>query len=255
MWRGRSVRPLTSEDMHLLNRIDVRRHDTGRALLLVHGFSSSPAIFRALIPSLVFYDAILCPVLPGHGESVDALKASTAAMWQQTTKEAYQALAENYEVIDVMGISLGGILAYELSKQVSINHLYLLAPAFILTGPTFLQLIGAKILRGLGVKGLKNYGGNLYTNTYQELTYRQLPLPAIIEILTLVHRFKFTPPTCPTDVFLGRFDEVVRSPAIARLFEQDPQTTLHWLNQSAHILTLDGDIEEIINCVKKENQF
>lgn len=250
MWRGKSIRPLLSQDAHLLSPVDIRRHDSGRALLLIHGFSSSPAIYRELLPTFTLYDAVLCPVLPGHADSIESFAKATAKDWLDTAMQACETLTRDYETVDVMGLSLGGLLAGKISEHFAINHLYLLAPALILHGPTALLLTCARVLHFLGLKRLRNHAGNFHTSSHQELTYRQLPITAIIEILTLVQTLTFVAPRCPTDLFLGRYDEVVDSSAVAKLFADCSNVTIHWLNNSAHILPLDGDIDAIADCVR-----
>ncbi|MDP3562476.1 MAG: alpha/beta fold hydrolase [Legionellaceae bacterium] len=251
MWRGKVVRPLDQNEISLLSPIDINRKESGRALLLLHGFASSPAIYRELLPTFTMYDAIVCPVLAGHADSIDAFAKSTANDWLETVIHAGQLLAKRYETVDVMGLSLGGLLACKLSEYMTINHLYLLAPALVLCGPTRVLLTCAQVLRKLGLKRITNHAGNFHIKGHAELTYRQLPLKAIIEILTYVSTNQFKLPRCPTDLFLGRYDEVVDSSAVARLFANDLNTKIHWLNNSAHILPLDGDIEAIVDCVKR----
>lgn len=253
MWRGKSIRPLLNQESYLLSPIDIRRNDSGRALLLLHGFSSSPAIYRELLPAFTMYDAVLCPALPGHAESVESFAKARASEWLSTTMKACRNLTQQYETVDVMGLSLGGLLACKLSEHFKINHLYLLAPALVLHGPTRILLTCARILRYLGIKKIRNHAGNFHTHYHQELTYRQLPVSAIVEILTLILEAKFVAPNCPTDLFLGRFDEVVDSSAVAALFANCENTVIHWLNNSAHILPLDGDVDAIINCVRENN--
>jgi len=251
MWRGKAIRPLLDQEAYLLLPIDIRRRDSGRALLLLHGFSSSPAIYRELMPAFTLYDAVLCPVLPGHAHSIQSFAQATAIEWLDEAVQACQTLVQRYDQVDVMGLSLGGLLACKLGQEFTLHHLYLLAPALKLHGFTGFLLAVARFLRYLGLKRIPNHAGNFHTKGHEELTYRQLPLSAIVEILSLVQNNQFVMPSCPTDVFLGRHDEVVDSPAIAALFANKPNTTIHWLENSAHILPLDGDIQAIVECVEK----
>lgn len=255
MWRGKSVRPLTDNEAHFLLPVDIHNSRKNKALLLLHGFSSSPAIYRAFIPKLIsVYDAISCPVLPGHADCIAAFAKVTANHWLDAATKAYQTLAQEYETVDVLGLSLGGLLACKLSEKFKINHLYLLAPALALHLPVTLALNLARFLKLVGFKQLRNHAGNFHMrNGYEELTYRRLPISAIIEMLSLVQELKFTLPTCPTDLFLGRFDEVVDSNIVEKLFLNCPTTTIHWLENSAHILPLDGDINAILNCIRANN--
>lgn len=245
-WRGKQQAFLSEKDVNLLEPIALYNQNHGRALLLLHGFSSSPAVFRAILPQLPAYDAIVCPVLPGHAESITAFAKVTSNDWIVTAEQACEMLLARYHLVDVMGLSLGGLLACHLSSKYTLNHLYLLAPALDLQLPLNLTLFAAQCLKSLGVRLLRNRAGNLQSNQFSELTYRQLPLHAIIEILSLVKHFQFKQPNCPTDVLLGRFDKVVDSKKIAARFKANSVATIHWLEHSAHILPLDGDIQTII---------
>lgn len=245
MWQGNVMEPLLDNQADLLAPIDIRRKGRDRALLLLHGFASSPAVFRALMPALSKYDAVVCPTLPGHGENIDAFGKAQASDWLSAAESACRALTEEYEAVDVMGLSLGGLLACHLSQSFNLNRLYLLAPALDLHTNVPMYLFFARALHHIGFNTLRNRAGDIRHNCYHELTYRQLPIKAIIEILTVIDDFNFVPPTCPTELFLGRYDSVVDSLAVAARFANLPNVTTHWLENSAHILPLDGDIEVI----------
>lgn len=250
MWCGKQLEPLPQQQANLLAPIDIRQQGQNRALLLLHGFSSSPAVYRELLPKLPSYDAILCPTLPGHGESIMAFTKAKASDWLLAAEEICATLTKNYEKVDVMGLSLGGLLACHLSQRFPLHHLYLLAPALDLQLNPSKALRLAKFLDWLGFKYLRNRAGNLYSPLFRELAYRQLPLATIIEILTLINEFKFIPPAMPTDVFLGNFDMVVDSAAIEKKFLNVSHCRIHWLPKSAHVLPLDSDINIIIDCLK-----
>jgi len=250
MWQGKPVAPLLSQQANLLAPIDKRGQGHDRALLLLHGFSSSPAVFRAMLPELTMYDAVVAPVLPGHADSITAFANTKANDWLSAAESACSVLVNDYQSVDVMGVSLGGVLACHLSQRFPLNRLYLLAPALSLKMNVSITLRLAHVLHYLGFRFLRNKGGGIHTQGHQELTYRQLPIESVIEILTLINDFKFVPPTCPTDLFVGRFDDVVNSPFVVERFANLPNVTIHWLEHSAHVLPLDGDIEAIVACIK-----
>lgn len=253
MRRGKQLSGLTQKEMSLLNPVDKRGTGSERALLLLHGFSSSPAVYRCLIPQIKHYDAIVCPALQGHAESIEAFSRSTAKDWCFTANKTCEILVNEYDKVDVLGLSLGGLLACELSQRFSLNHLFLLAPALKLKMNVAFMLKLARTLRCLGFYQLRNNAGNLITNKQAEIAYRKLPLTSIIEMLTLSQRYQWVAPTCPIDLFLGAYDEVVASEEVEQLFTSLPNATIHWLKNSAHILPLDNDFEEIIQCINKVN--
>ena len=249
MTGGKFVKRFSSEDVPLLAPVDIRGKGNARALLLLHGFSSSPAVFRAMHPAITGYDAVVCPVLPGHADSIATFAKSTSIEWLAAATDACEGLIDNYQTVDVLGFSLGGLLACHLSQRYALNRLYLLAPSLSLHINVPVALCAARVLQGLGLRRLRNRAGNLYTHRYPELAYRQQPLTTIIQILTLINDFSFLPPHCPTDLFLGRFDAVVDSKQVAERFKNLPHVTTHWLEHSAHVLPLDGDMEAIVACV------
>ncbi len=250
MWCGKEIKSLQSADVDLLKCVNLYNKPHGKAILLLHGFTSSPAVYREIIPALKDYDAIYCPVLPGHAKSIDEFSKATAEQWLDCSYNAYLSLAANYKKIDVLGLSLGGLLALNVSHKFPVNHLYLLAPALKLNGWITSWLCAAFFCKFIGLKKIKNYGGNLHSDKFQEITYRQLPLDTIIQLLTLIRSYNFKTPTCPTDLFLGRFDEVVDSKAVADLFVNSSKTNVHWLENSAHVLSLDGDYSNIISVLQ-----
>ena len=246
--QGKQIKPLLPEQVSLLSPIDIRGEGRKRALLLLHGFSSSPAVFRVMVPELTgMYDAVVCPVLPGHADSLDAFAKVTAQDWMSAAEAACSALLQEYEAVDVLGFSLGGLLACHLSQRFTLNRLFLLAPALLMQRSVPVTLFFARALHALGFRLLHNRGGNLHTNKHAELAYRQLPLTTIMEILTLINDYQFLPVTCKTEIFLGRFDAVVDSVGVGRRFARAPNVAIHWLENSAHVLPLDGDIEAIVS--------
>lgn len=251
MCRGKQLSGLTSKEIFLLEPVDKRGVGCNRALLLLHGFSSSPAVYRCLIPQIKHYDAIVCPVLQGHGENIAAFSLSTAKDWRFTAHETCNRLINEYKKLDVLGLSLGGLLACELSQQFPLNHLFLLAPALKLKMNVALVLKLAQLFKGLGFCQLRNNAGNMITNKKAEIAYRKLPLASLIEMLTLSQKYQWLAPTCPLDLFLGAHDQVVDSKETAQLFSSLPNAAIHWLNHSAHILPLDNDLKEIVQCINQ----
>ena len=256
MWRGKIKQVLPEKDAYRLAPVIIKKQNHDHALLLLHGFSSTPAVYRLMIPKLTAYDAIVCPVLPGHGQNLKAFGEAQASDWLNAAEQAYDALKADYKHVDVMGLSLGGLLACHLANTRVIRHLYLLSPALSLKINIPASLLLAKLLQWLGVSKIPNRAGNLYKKKHFELAYTKLPIVTIIEILTFINQGIQGLPTCPTDLFLGSFDKVVDVKTVAYLFKDSPNVRLHWLNNSAHVLPIDGDVKEIIHCVDlnfKEN--
>ncbi|MDX2345413.1 MAG: YqiA/YcfP family alpha/beta fold hydrolase [Legionella sp.] len=253
MWRGKAMRPLPKSETDSLKPIDIRHKGNQRALLLLHGFSSSPAVYRAIWPELTNYNALVCQALPGHAENLAAFTSVTRDEWLAAARVTCESLINQYETVEVVGLSLGGLLASHLAQEFPIKHLYLLAPALKLTFNMPLAKAAARLLHACGIKQLKNRAGNLFTHTHDELTYKKLPLRTVLELFALIEETQFAVPNCPVDLFLGRHDNVVDSASVQKQFENSKHCNIHWLEHSAHALPLDGDIQSIIQIINQNN--
>lgn len=252
MNQGKQLRGLTQKELPLLEPVNQRGEGRQRALLLLHGFSSTPAVFKYLIPKITRYDALVCPVLPGHAQSIDEFAVSTSSQWLEAAEEACAQLCKEYEQVDILGLSLGGLLACKLAERYPIHHLFLLAPALALPTGVYPLLRLAKAVHFLGFRHLRNKAADLFSTEEADITYRTLPVSSIIQMLDLIHNNHWVPPTCPTDLFLGAHDKVVDSKKVENLFINRPNTNIHWLHNSAHILPLDLDRQVIVDSVNKE---
>ncbi len=104
-----------------------------QAVLLLHGFTASPAEFNVLYPYLeaagIPYYA---PLRVGHGlgdlEILTDLKPSD---WLRDAAFAFDLLAEIAEDISVIGHSTGGTVALQLAQIRDINHLILVGPNLV----------------------------------------------------------------------------------------------------------------------------
>ncbi len=251
MRRGKQLFDLKREDVALLKPIRQRGTKTDHALLLLHGFTSSPAVYRYLIPQLHQYDALFCPALPGHADSITAFAQAKAKDWLECATQECDVLFKEYQKVDVLGLSLGGILACQLSAHFTFNHMFLLAPALKLQMNTHQNLKLLIALQKLGFCELRGRAGNLTTNEYAEISYRKIPIPALIELFTLINEYQWVTPNCPIDLFLGTHDSVVASKEVEKMFSHLPNTAIHWLTHSAHVLPLDNDLDMIVQCINQ----
>lgn len=82
--------------------------DAEIAVLLVHGFRSTPADFGAL-PARLAEDGLFvrAMLLPGHGTSAEELATCTADQWINAVRDEYAELADRYPQVRVVGFSMG----------------------------------------------------------------------------------------------------------------------------------------------------
>ena len=101
-----------------------------KAILLLHGFATDKTDFDPIIPYLEkMYDHIEINNLPGH--DVLQLKGFTKTRTIHFVIAQMKKLQKEYEIVDVMGFSMGGALATYLASHFKVRNLVLLAPAVL----------------------------------------------------------------------------------------------------------------------------
>jgi carboxylesterase len=122
--------------------IDLQEGDS-HGVLLLHGFGDTPQTLSLLARRLAKSGyGVFAPLLPGHGRSVEAFQRSRADEWIAAARDALRAMHERYEIVSVVGLSMGGALAVVISAEsASIASLTLVAP--YLGMPTRLRLAAA----------------------------------------------------------------------------------------------------------------
>lgn len=253
MRRGRHLSTVSQENAGLLEDINWHSGKKRNALLMLHGFSSTPAVFRYMTHRIHEYDAVIAPTLPSHGMSFNEFSHMKADELKRFVEHICADLCQEFEHVDVLGLSLGGLLACHLSQLFPLHHLYLLAPAIDIHLALNKTIKLAQVLQKLGFQSIRSMAGNLYSSTNYEIAFRQLPLASIIELLNLIKNFEFTPPSCPGDVFLGCHDEVVSSHCVSARFANRSNIDIHWLKNSAHVLPLDADVDVILQRIKENH--
>ncbi|WP_203299329.1 alpha/beta fold hydrolase [Marinobacter sediminum] len=122
-------------------RTPVAHHCAGQpttGMLLVHGLSDSPFVFRDLAQSLATQCVeVRTILLQGHGTRPGDMINAEADTWRQQVSTHFEALAQTVDHAFIGGFSLGGALAteYALSGQKPAPQgLVALAPAWQLNG-------------------------------------------------------------------------------------------------------------------------
>ena len=101
------------------------------ALLLVHGFADTPAVFGALAAALAAR-GLACRAMrvPGAGEPRAAAARQTPAAWIAAVRAEASALRATHRAVWILGHSMGGALALltRLEDPAAADGLILLAP-------------------------------------------------------------------------------------------------------------------------------
>ena len=99
-----------------------------KALICLHGLLSTKNDYNEIKNALKEeYDTIACYDLPGHGYNTDKFNTSNI---QQFLINLYDSLAVKHDQIDVIGYSMGGVMACYLQSVRKVDKLVLLAPSY-----------------------------------------------------------------------------------------------------------------------------
>ena len=214
-------------------------------LLLIHGFTGSPAEMRLVGDYLNERDlTISAPLLPGHGTTVEAMNRCRWQDWTGHAEQAYEELTSRCERVFVGGLSMGSLIAIDLAAQHQPDGAILYSPALQVASP----LIHLAPLFKYVVHKVAKSGQSDMTDPAADRrawSYAAYPTSAAHELLKLIGRCKELLPrvTCPLLAFHSTGDSMIRAEGARRVVEGagSEETELVTLHNSGHVLTVDSE--------------
>ena len=223
-------------------------------VLVLHGFTGSPASMRPLAEDLAGRGfAVELPLLPGHGTHWKQLSTTT---WQDLAKEtvrAFEQLRSRTNHCVVLGLSNGGLIALRLAQTrgADLAGQVLINPFLFSLDPRVKVL---PILKSVlpSIPGVIN---DIAKPDQDEVGYDRVPLRSLASVMQLQKEVRANLPATriPTLLFTSRQDHVVdpkNSEEIAeRIGAKDFEHV--WLERSYHVATLDYDYDVIVDGAAK----
>ena len=219
------------------------RFDGGpTGVLMVHGFTGSPASMRPIGEWLASQGMAVEGIrLPGHGTDLDDLRIRRWSEWVDEAARGLDALQASSGTVVVFAQSMGGCVALALaaSRPHDVDGLALANP--YLFDPRLLALpIGRRLLRS--VKGIAN---DISMPGRDELAYARMPVPAIAEMAAMMKIVRAALPQIrtPVVVFRSGTDHVIPRSNATRVLERigSDRRELVQCPNSFHVVTLDHD--------------
>lgn len=133
-----------------------------KVCILLHGYLGDEADFGLLPKSLKpHYDKVIICQMPGH-VSINRIYSFT---FEETVKMLYEVI-ESYtkdSIVDIIGYSLGGVMASYLAKQYNFNKVVLISPSI-----KFLNFSFPKLMHSYMKEVEKSYEEKLAKETKEE---------------------------------------------------------------------------------------
>ncbi|MEA3308749.1 MAG: alpha/beta fold hydrolase [Chloroflexota bacterium] len=220
-------------------------------VLLIHGYTGTPREMRRLADYLHARGlTVSAPLLPGHGQTLDAMNHHGWREWVAGAEAAYTELQERCERVVVGGLSMGSLLTIWLgAHHPELAGIALYAPALwsrrrkILLTPLlryFVQSTAPKIKTDLEQRlSPESWGGG----------FAREPIPAAAELWQLQRRARqlLSQITVPALVVHSQSDQTIQArcgPETLRRLQSSDIEALR-LERSGHLVTAGSEWEKV----------
>ena len=177
-------------------------------IMLIHGFTNTTYELRKLIDLFKSKNFHVCAYnLPGHGTSVKDCNNTTYIEWIQFTEQKFAELSSSCDKLFICGISMGALLAMNISVLFPVNGLISVAPVLEFNKPFKINILNPLLCHFLKWRHKKyevNKGQSIYYG------YNKWPLIGLNEVRKLskyiynniLHKIH-----CPTLLIHSKDDE------------------------------------------------
>lgn len=221
-------------------------------VLLIHGFTGSPSHMRLVGEGLREKGfAVRGILLPGHGETPEAMGKTTWQDWAQASQEAAADMRAKYKCLTVAGLSMGGCLALMLAEQMEADACVSIA-APMKTTARFRSL--APVAAKVHPMVHKRADGSRNTlNADYDIGYDSYPLSSVAHLSAIMRKAKRDLPLirCPILVVQSHGDKTVTadSPDIILNGVSSAVKARLWLDDAPHVCTISPEYPKIVQAM------
>ena len=227
--------------------------NNGKGVLLIHGYTGTPAEMRLLGDHLHREGYTVLGVrLPGHGTSPEELNETRWPQWYAAAQQACQRLLDQCDQVMVAGLSMGGLITMKLAAEMPISKAVIMAaPIFVVDRRSKFVPILKHFIKSVP-KGRRAYD----VEDKYKITYSRMPLKALASMFELLRLCKQTilpQIKIPCLVIQSTAEHTVQPRSAQYIYDHlgSKQKKLVWYKHSGHILTLDCEREAIFRQISK----
>jgi len=218
-----------------------------KGVLLIHGYTGTPAELRLLGDFLYAHDySVLGVRLPGHGTTPEELNKTDWTMWYEAVKTAYGELSKSCTEVSVIGLSMGSLLAMKAAAELPVKKaVFMSAPIYVYDKRA--PFVGvAKYFRKWINKKRRSYD----VEDKYNIAYEVMPLKALHSMLKLINhcsREVLPQIKVPCLIMQSRQEHTVRPESAEFIYNKlgSAEKKLIWIEHAGHILTLANNREEV----------
>ena len=216
-------------------------------VLLIHGFTGSPAEVRLLGEFLHRKGyTVLAPRLCGHGTTVEDMANTKWPHWYSSVEDAYHILKARCTSIAVIGLSMGGLLAFKLTAEYQMNKIVSLSAPIFIADKRLDMLPVYRMFRAFVPKKRKVY---VDIGPQYSVGYTATPLSSLSSLLELIEHTDslLSTITVPLLIVQGHRDHTVEPRSAEYIFHKVASEEKHllWLEKSGHLVTIDIEREYV----------
>jgi carboxylesterase len=181
---------LYKQERHLINKPFFFEGSNGKAVLLIHGWTSTPYELRRLGVYLNENGYTVSGILlSGHGTVPKDLESISWPTWIDDAKKEYEKLKSSHQKVFSVGTSIGGNITMMLAKEeVELDGIVLMATPYLIRKEAIV-LFFAKILMLFKNKYRKKFYPPTFgvsTTITRLISYQSYPVKSALETFELI---------------------------------------------------------------------
>lgn len=204
------------------------------AVILVHGLGATTFETKKLAEYLNVRNITAYQVsLEGHGADIYGLEKATSLQWYQSVENSFNEIQKPKKFI--IGLSVGSLLALELSQKKDLNGIILLSVPI-----TFKD---KRVKYTPFLKFFKRFYHREIEAEHDAFYYENLPIKAIAEMVNYITDIKKILPqvTEPTLIIQSKNDPRLEYSSAQYVYDNigSEKKEIMWINSSRHVLIID----------------